>query len=292
MENLERYLEYLEYQKHYSTYTVDNYRMDLEEFFVYLEEEGISYLDLEYSDVRLYLMYLKDTRKLKASSIDRHLSALRGFYEYLEKEKKTKVNVFSFIKGPKKDKILPHYFEYNEIEELFSVNDMSKPLEVRNQLILELLYATGIRVSELVNIKLSDINKEERKIRIYGKGSKERYALYGDYAADVLDIYLTKVYASLHKHGDYLILNSHGNKITPRGVAYLLDEMIKKTSIHKNISPHMLRHTFATHLLNEGCDILSVQELLGHESLSSTQVYTHVSKERLKEVYESCFPRR
>lgn len=292
MENLERYLEYLEYQKHYSTYTVDNYRMDLEEFFVYLEEEGISYLDLEYSDVRLYLMYLKDTRKLKASSIDRHLSALRGFYEYLEKEKKTKVNAFSFIKGPKKDKILPHYFEYNEIEELFSVNDMSKPLEVRNQLILELLYATGIRVSELVNIKLSDINKEERKIRIYGKGSKERYALYGDYAADVLDVYLTKVYPSLHRHGDYLILNSHGNKITPRGVAYLLDEMIKKTSIHKNISPHMLRHTFATHLLNEGCDILSVQELLGHESLSSTQVYTHVSKERLKEVYESCFPRR
>ena len=136
MENLERYLEYLEYQKHYSTYTVDSYRMDLEEFFTYLEEEAISYLDLEYSDVRLYLMYLKDTRKLKASSIDRHLSTLRGFYEYLEKEKKTKVNVFSFIKGPKKDKILPHYFEYNEIEELFSFNDMSKPLEFRNQLIL------------------------------------------------------------------------------------------------------------------------------------------------------------
>ena len=144
----------------------------------------------------------------------------------------------------------------------------------------------------LSNIKINDINKEQRKIKIFGKGSKERYVLYGDYASDVLDKYLKDIYPSLRKQGDYLILNSHGGKITTRGVAYLLDEMIKKTSIHKNISPHMLRHTFATHLLNEGCDILSVQELLGHESLSSTQVYTHVSKERLKEVYEKAFPRR
>ena len=292
MENLEYYLEYLEYQKHYSFYTVDNYREDLEEFFAYLDREGLSYLKLEYSDIRLYLMYLKDERKLKASSIDRHLSSLRGYYQYLEKENKVKSNVFSFIRGPKKDKILPHYFEYNEIEELFSINDMNNPLGVRNQLILELLYGTGVRVSELVNIKINDINKEQRKIKIFGKGSKERYVLYGDYASDVLDKYLKDIYPSLRKQGDYLILNSHGGKITTTGVAYLLDEMIKKTSIHKNISPHMLRHTFATHLLNEGCDILSVQELLGHESLSSTQVYTHVSKERLKEVYEKAFPRR
>ena len=160
MENLEYYLEYLEYQKHYSPYTVDNYREDLEEFFAYLDREGLSYLKLEYSDIRLYLMYLKDERKLKASSIDRHLSSLRGYYQYLEKENKVKSNVFSFIRGPKKDKILPHYFEYNEIEELFSINDMNNPLGVRNQLILELLYGTGVRVSELVNIKINDINKE------------------------------------------------------------------------------------------------------------------------------------
>ena len=127
MENLEYYLEYLEYQKHYSFYTVDNYREDLEEFFAYLDREGLSYLKLEYSDIRLYLMYLKDERKLKASSIDRHLSSLRGYYQYLEKENKVKSNVFSFIRGPKKDKILPHYFEYNEIEELFSINDMNNP---------------------------------------------------------------------------------------------------------------------------------------------------------------------
>ena len=292
MEELDKYLEYLEYQKHYSHYTVDSYKEDLEEFFSYLKKEELSYLKLEYSDIRLYLMYLKDEKNLKASSIDRHLSSLRGYYEYLEKENKIKSNVFSFIRGPKKEKILPHYFEYNEIEELFSINDMNTPLGVRNQLILELLYGTGVRVSELVNIKVTDINKEQRKIKIFGKGSKDRYVLYGDYANDVLDKYLKEVYKVLKKHDNYLILNSHGNKITPRGVAYLLDEMIKKTSIHKNISPHMLRHTFATHLLNEGCDILSVQELLGHESLSSTQVYKHVYKERLKEVYDKTFPRR
>ena len=159
MENLEYYLEYLEYQKHYSFYTVDNYREDLEEFFAYLDREGLSFLKLEYSDIRLYLMYLKDERKLKASSIDRHLSSLRGYYQYLEKENKVKSNVFSFIRGPKNDKILHHYFEYNEIEELFSINDMNNPLGVRNQLILELLYGTGVRVSELVNIKINDINK-------------------------------------------------------------------------------------------------------------------------------------
>ena len=154
---IKEYLDYLKYIRGYQENTINSYLIELTKYSSYLKEKKINYLIISKDEIYAYLKYLDDLG-YKNSSVARHLSALRGFYEYLEKEKKTKVNVFSFIKGPKKDKILPHYFEYNEIEELFSVNDMSKPLEVRNQLILELLYATGIRVSELVNIKLSDIS--------------------------------------------------------------------------------------------------------------------------------------
>ena len=155
------------------------------------------------------------------------------------------------------------------------------------------MYATGIRVGELIKIRLKDINKSERTILIHGKGSKERIVNYGEYASDILDLYLNNGYKELNKfNSDYLILNNQGRVITERGIRYILTNLIKKTSLHKNISPHMLRHSFATHLLNEGCDILSVKELLGHESISSTQIYTHITNDRLKEVYLHSFPKR
>ena len=291
--NLRKYLEYLEYQRHYSSYTIDSYYNDIIEFLTYLEKEELDYLKLEYSDIRLYLMYLKEKKQEKSTSITRKLSSLRSYYNFLENNKLVKSNLFSLITSPKKEQRLPRYFEYNELEELFNVPDLKTVLGIRDRLIMEILYATGIRVGELVNIKIKDINKSERTILIHGKGSKERFANYGEYASDILKLYLSDSYPSLNKyHSEYLILNNQGRKITERGIRYILTNMIKKTSIHKNISPHMLRHSFATHLLNEGCDILSVKELLGHESISSTQIYTHITNDKLKEIYLHSFPRK
>ncbi len=292
MDKLDEYLEYLEYQRHYSDKTVDSYQKDVEEYLSYLERENLSYKKIEYSDLRLYLMYLKDEKKKKASSIDRNLSSLRSFYRYLYSKNVVAENPFALLQGLKKEKNLPRYFEYNELEEMFSIPNKKTPLGQRDLLILELLYSTGIRVSELVSIKVDDIDQKNLSIRILGKGKKERIVSYGEYAEDILTLYLKDGYLKLNKtNSKYLILNNQGKNISTRGVSYLLDKIIKQTSIQKNISPHMLRHTFATHLLNEGCDILSVKELLGHESLSSTQVYTHVTTEHLKEVYRNSFPR-
>lgn len=286
------YLEYLEYERHYSKYTIDNYESDIEEFLNFLDKEGLNYLKLEYSDIRLYLMYLKDEKHEKATSISRKLSALRSYYKYLCNNDKVKTNVFSLISSPKKERKLPRYFEYNELEELFDVPDLKTSLGQRDRLVLELMYATGIRVGELVKIRLKDLNRSERTILIYGKGNKERIVNYGEYASDILDIYLNNGYKELNKFNNgYLVLNNQGRVITERGIRYILTNLIKKTSLHKNISPHMLRHSFATHLLNEGCDILSVKELLGHESISTTQIYTHITNDRLKEVYLHSFPR-
>lgn len=292
MKELDRYLEYLEYERHYSSYTVDNYKKDIEEFLEYLERESINYLKLEYSDIRLYLAYLKEEKHEKSTSISRKLSALRSYYKYLCNNNRVNTNLFNLISSPKKEQKLPRYFEYNELEELFNVPDLKTTLGQRDRLILELLYATGIRVGELVKIRLKDINKSERTILIHGKGSKERIVNYGEYASDILNMYLNDSYKKLNKfNSDYLILNNQGRNITERGIRYILSNLIKRTSLHKNISPHMLRHSFATHLLNEGCDILSVKELLGHESISSTQIYTHITNDRLKDVYLHSFPR-
>ena len=289
---LNEYLEYLEYERHYSSYTIDNYERDIEEFLDYLKRESINYLKLEYSDIRLYLAYLKEEKHEKSTSISRKLSALRSYYKYLCSNNKIKSNLFNLISSPKKEQKLPRYFEYNELEELFSVPDLNTTLGQRDRLVLELMYATGIRVGELVKIRLKDINRSERTILIHGKGSKERIVNYGEYASDILDLYLNNGYKELHEfNSDYLVLNNQGRVITERGIRYILTNLIKKTFLHKNISPHMLRHSFATHLLNEGCDILSVKELLGHESISSTQIYTHITNDRLKDVYLHSFPR-
>ena len=237
-------------------------------------------------------MYLKDEKCENNSSIDRKLSALRGFYKFLANEGVIQNNVFSLMSGLKKEKKLPRYFEYNELEELFNVSDLKTPLGQRDRLILEMLYGTGVRVGELVAIKVSDIDLGSRTILILGKGNKERRVTYGEYCDEILKLYLNDGYQKLNiKNTLYLFLNSRGEVITERGVRYVLDQIIKNTSLNKSISPHVLRHSFATHLLNEGCDLLTVQKLLGHESISATQIYTHVTTDRLKEVYYNSFPR-
>lgn len=289
---LNSYLEYLKFQKNYSDYTIKSYHIDIEEYLDYLEKECLKFKDVEYDDLRFYLMFLKDERKDNNTSINRKLSALRGFYKYLANEGIVKSNVFSLVNGPKKSKKLPRYFEYNELEELFNIPDKRLPLGQRDLLLLELLYATGVRVGELVNIKVRDIDLGQRNILILGKGNKERYVTYGDYCEEALKLYLDDGYRSLNiQDSDFLFLNKNGGVLTERGVRYILDQIIKKTELSKNISPHMIRHSFATHLLNEGCDLLTVQKLLGHESIKATQIYTHVSTDRLKEVYYHAFPR-
>ena len=286
------YLEYLKYQKNYSDYTVLSYKNDILEFIDYLSREELDFKTIEYSDIRFYLMYLKDEKHDDNSSVSRKLSSLRGLYKYMANEGIVKTNVFSLVNAPKKSKKLPRYFEYNELEELFKVPDTNTSLGQRDLLLLEMLYATGVRVGELVNIKVKDIDLGRRNIIILGKGNKERFVTYGEYCEDILKQYLSDGYILLNKTGsDYLFLNNNGGNLTERGVRYILDELIKKTSINKKISPHMIRHSFATHLLNEGCDLLTVQKLLGHESIKATQVYTHVTTDRLREVYFRSFPR-
>ena len=289
---LKDYLEYLKYQKNYSDYTVLSYQNDIDEFLEYLNREVLNFKDIEYSDLRFYLMYLKEEKNDNNSSIDRKLSALRGFYKYLANEGIVKSNVFSLVSGPKKEKKLPRYFEYNELEELFNVPDSETALGQRDLLLLELLYATGVRVGELTNIKIKDIDLSSKSILILGKGNKERIVTYGDYCEEILKRYLNDGYILLNtKDSEYLFLNKNGGELTERGVRYILDQIIKQTSINKNISPHMIRHSFATHLLNEGCELTTVQKLLGHESIKATQIYTHVTTDRLREVYYNSFPR-
>lgn len=289
MKYLEEYRKYLKYQKNYSDYTIDSYEEDIVEFFDFLKKEEISLLNITYDDIRFFLIEL-DKKHNKASTVSRKLSSLRGFYKYLINNNYIKNNPFSLVKMPKKEKKLPRFFYYNELEMLFEVPDMNTPLGQRDRLILEILYASGVRVSELVNIKVSDVNDEE--IKVLGKGNKERISRIGDYAKEILDIYLKDAYQKLNvEKVDYLFLNKNGKKLTTRGVRYILDKIIEKTTIGKKISPHMLRHSFATHLLNEGCDILSVQELLGHDSLTATAIYTHVTTDRLKDIYYKTHPR-
>ena len=288
---IDDYLEFLKYQKNYSNYTITSYENDITEFFNYINSEGLNYKNIEYSDIRFYLMYLKE-KEDNNSSIDRKLSALRGFYKYLVNEGIVHNNVFSLVNGPKKSKKLPRYFDYNELEEMFLIPDTNTALGQRDLLLLEMLYATGCRVGELVSIKVKDIDFNRRTILIIGKGNKERYLNYGEYCEDILKKYLKDGYLSLNiNKSEFLFLNKNGGVLTERGVRFILDKIIKQTGINKNISPHMIRHSFATHLLNEGCDLLTVQKLLGHESIKATQIYTHVTTDRLKEVYYHSFPR-
>ena len=289
MRYLEEYLKYLKYERNYSEETINSYEEDLVEFFDFLNRENLYFLTIRYEDVRFFLMGL-DEKKNKSTTISRKLSSLRGFYKFLINREYTNNNPFILIKTPRKEKKLPRFFYYNELEEMFDSIDITTPLGQRNRLILEVLYASGVRVSELVNIKLKDINDEE--IKVLGKGNKERITRIGDYAREILDLYLSDGYKELNKNNsEYLFLNNNGKKLTTRGIRYILDEVIKNTNVKKKISPHMLRHSFATHLLNEGCDILSVQELLGHESLTATAIYTHVTTDRLKDVYFKTHPR-
>ncbi|VXB18675.1 site-specific tyrosine recombinase for chromosome partitioning [Bacillus mycoides] len=292
---LQLFVGYLQIERNYSKYTITSYQNDLEHFVQFMEREGISsFLDVTYADVRLYLTTLHD-QKLARKSVARKVSSLRSLYRFLMREGYQKDNPFALASLPKKELSIPKFLYAEELEELFEVSDTGAPLGQRNQALLELMYATGIRVSECVNLQLTDIDFAVGTILVMGKGKKQRYIPFGSYAQDALITYIENGRKQLaqktEEQSHMVFLNAKGKPLTDQGVRYVLNELIKKASLTMRISPHMLRHTFATHMLDEGADLRTVQELLGHENLSTTQIYTHVSKERLRSVYMKHHPR-
>lgn len=288
IKHVNNFYVYLE-GKNYSLNTINSYRKDLEQFRIYCKDINIKKIDYEF--IRKYLHVLYD-KKYSSKSISRHISSLKSFFKYLMLTDVIKKNPMTLISNPKVEKRLPNYLNYNDLEKILSIPDKTDKLGLRNALILELLYSCGIRVSELVNIKISDIDFKNKRILIFGKGSKERYVMYGSICLTLLNDYINKSRSLLVKDdNDYLLVNKFGKKITDRAIRMIIDDVIKKSSLKLKISPHTFRHTFATHLLNEGADLKIVQELLGHENISTTGIYTHVSNERLRNIYLESHPR-
>ncbi|GEN55768.1 tyrosine recombinase XerC [Halolactibacillus alkaliphilus] len=284
---------YLQVEKNASTYTIKEYILDVEQFFVFLTKEGIqSVKEVDDACVRLFLMHLYD-QSLSRRSVARKLSTLRTFFKFLEREQYVLDNPFRGTRLPKQSKKLPNFLYREELEQLFEVSDLSQPLGQRDQALLELLYATGMRVSECQMLTLSDIDFSLHTVKVLGKGRKERYIPVGTYAEAALTRYIKNGRGQLIKDNktDAVFLNAKGNPLTVRGMRLVLNKLADQAALTAHVHPHALRHTFATHLLNEGADIRSVQELLGHAHLSSTQLYTHVTKDRLKDVYMNSHPR-
>lgn len=293
---LQSFLTYLAKERNYSSYTSAAYEQDIHDFQTFLKEETIeSFTDVSYLEVRIYLTRLRD-KSYSRSTVSRKLSSLRSFYTFLLRENHILENPFTYVSHSKNHLRLPKFFYSEEMEALFTVvYQDDKSLTLRNRALLEILYGTGIRVSECADIRLRDIDSTYQAILIRGKGNKERYVPFGAYAEDAVALYLTesrqKLMEKYQKTHDYLFVNHYGDPLTPRGIRYCLTKTIEKAAMTRKIHPHMLRHTFATDLLNNGADMRTVQELLGHASLSSTQIYTHVTKEHLKETYMKFHPR-
>ena len=283
----DKYIEYLKYELNYSDNTINGYINHINKYLEYTKKKNINYKNITKDEIIDYLKYL-DNQKLSNRSIGNILSSIRNYYDYMLDNKVISFNIFKTISNPKMEKKLPNFLSYEDMRKIFDSIKTENILDYRNKLIIELLYATGIRVSELVNLKVTDINKNERSIRIFGKGRKERIVYYGEYADIALNDYLD----IRNSNNEYLILNKDGNKITARGIEKIIDKIVSDASINNNVSPHTFRHTFATHLLNNGADIKSVQELLGHNSLNTTEVYTHITSDYLKEIYLKNMPRK
>ena len=288
MKYIIEFLEYLDVIKKHSEHTIINYQNDLIDF---LEFNNNKILKIDKNIVNKYMQYMYD-KNVSRSTISRRLSSLRSFYNYMYNNGYVDKNYFLLIKNPKKEKSLPKYVKDIDIDKMFMVPDIRNPLGQRNLLIIRMLYSTGIRVSELVNISIKDIDIKERTIRILGKGNKERIVIFGNNTKEILEIYLNSGrYKLSNDNNNYLFLNKDGNKLSDRYVRKIIDDIIFKASITMHVSPHMLRHTFATDMLNNGADLVSVKDLLGHESLNTTSIYTHVSDDKIREIYNMAHPR-
>ncbi|MGM9882327.1 MAG: site-specific tyrosine recombinase/integron integrase [Bacilli bacterium] len=291
MKYINMYIDYLRVVRNYSDKTILSYYDDLTEYNEFLGNNFITVLDINDDLVSKYLKYLYE-RRINKNSISRKLSSIRGFYNYLVKENIVKTNYFNEVSNPKRELYLPKFLKNEEIDKIFSVCNSNNVYEERDTLIIELLYATGLRVSELVNIKIEDIDFNNRTIKVLGKGSKERMVIYNNHTKKAMDTYLNDGYHSLNKRNNgYLILNKDGNKLSERYVRNIINKLVRRANLDIKISPHTIRHTFATDMLENGSDLMTVKELLGHESLNTTSIYTHVTNEQIKKVYESAHPR-
>lgn len=296
-EAINKYKTYLDAERNYSEYTVLNYINDINEFKTFLSENEFGYLTslTKQNIARYYISYLSE-KNYKKKSIARKISSLRTFYRYLERQGIINDNIFENVETPKLDKPLPKVLYFNEIEEIYASIDTSTALGMRDFAILEILYGSGLRVSELCNLTEKDLDYRNKTIKVFGKGHKERYVPLNEKAISSIKRYLLVSRPELRINSKYeepvqLFLNNHGGPLTTRGVRVILNNIIDRSSENLHISPHTLRHTFATHLLDGGADLRSVQEMLGHSNLSTTQIYTHVSKEQLKRVYLESHPR-
>ena len=287
-----KFLDYLEIEKNYSSYTVLNYKRDILEFINFLKKETVNnFRDVDYKILRLYLNEMFN-KKYSSKTVSRNLSSLRTFFKYLLKNGTINNNPMILISNPKQEKKLPSYLNYKELEDILDLPDQQTIIGLRDACILELLYSTGIRVGELVNIKVNDVDFAQHRIKILGKGNKERYVLFGKKCKNLLNNYLDNSRPNLLKRKtDYLFLNKRGTGVSVRTTEMIIDDIVKRSSIKFNVSPHTLRHTFATHMLDNGADLNSVSELLGHSNLNTTAIYTHISNERLRQVYLNCHPR-
>ncbi|WP_400247208.1 tyrosine recombinase XerC [Niallia sp. JL1B1071] len=292
--HVQAFITYLQIEKNYSPYTIEFYMQDIDQFFRFMKDQVIDKLDdVSPSDVRIYLTELF-SEQLARKTIARKISSLRSFYRFLLREKEVENNPFSAVSIPKLEKRLPDFFYEEELQQLFLSCDTNTPLGLRNKALLELLYATGIRVGECTKIQLSDIDFSVSTVLVRGKGQKERYVPFGSFAHQALEAYIktgrNKLMKNTSTHS-YLFVNYRGGILTDNGVRDILNKMMDTSSSQGKIHPHKLRHSFATHLLANGADMRTVQELLGHAFLTSTQIYTHVTNEYLKKTYMSYHPR-
>lgn len=291
-----RFSDYLRLEKNASVLTVQSYSRDISQFLSFLEKEDLDLAAVDYRYLRRYLAMLKG-QDYARSSVARKLSAVRSFLRCLKREGLLTINTWEIVSTPKKEKKLPKFLYVDEVESLLEATDPGSLLGCRDRAVLEVLYGAGLRVKELSDLNLSAVNLEEGFLLVRGKGRKERIVPLGGFARQALAVYLEKsrpLLLAADKERDKtsaLFLNRFGGRLSDRSIRRLVDSYSRKAGQSAGLSPHVLRHSFATHLLNGGADLRAVQEMLGHASLSSTQIYTHVTKDELKKTYLRTHPR-
>lgn len=290
----EDFVHYLQVERGLSDNTLKSYKRDLKQYILYIEKvlQKTQWDDVGRTDIVGFLYKLKDDGK-SAATIARTIASIRSFHQFLIREQLVVHDPSIHIETPKKERKLPDVLSTQDVEALLKIQGNSS-LKIRNKAMLELLYATGLRVTELTSLKVSDLHLTMGFVRCLGKGSKERIVPLGEIAKEAMNDYLQHARGSLTKRkidNNTLFVNQHGRQLSRQGIWKILKGVALETGIKKKITPHTLRHSFATHLLENGADLRSVQEMLGHEDISTTQVYTHVTKARLKDIYQSYHPR-
>lgn len=292
---IENYHNFLMFEKNLSPLTLKAYSCDIDQFIMFCNHEKINSLNsVDHIFIRKYLGLLH-SMGLKKSSMTRKISALSSFFEFLRKKEYIKTSPMIKVTGMKKEKNIPDFLRTAEVNQLLEAPDLSSFYGIRDKALLELLYSSGLRVGELVSLNLDTVNFKNKHVKVFGKGAKERIVPIGNKALNSLDLYLTKARPIFLKKNNIeensLFLNCFGKRLSDRGVRNVINKYIKLLSYDKNVSPHTLRHSFATHLLDNGADLRVVQDLLGHVSLSTTQIYTHVTSTKISSIYKKYHPR-